>query len=303
MTTRKSALGRGLDALIPDRSRSAPVDDERPEPGRRTVAIERLEPNPEQPRRQFDEQRLEDLAASVRAHGIIQPIVVVPLPGRPGHYRILAGERRWRAAQRAGLHDVPVVVHPGPASEPPDRLELALVENVQRADLNPIEEARAYQRLLELRDLTHEEVAQRVGKDRATVSNAVRLLGLPSKVQDLVVEGRLGMGHARALLGLPDAASMIDLAHEVVRRRLSVRACEAEVRRRARPVAPEADDKRRQDIIVGDLEERLRRALGTRVRLRGSRRGHSSGVIEIGYAGLDELNRILHLLIRGPHEP
>ncbi len=301
MSPKRSALGRGLDALIPDKPREVASPSTVAGTPSREVPIEALEPNPDQPRRHFDETRLAGLAASIRAQGIIQPIIVTPLPGSPGRYQILAGERRWRAAQQAGLHDVPVVVR---ETEKDARLELALVENLQRADLNAIEEGQAYQGLMELRGYTHEELAERVGKDRSTISNAIRLLGLPDKVQHMVVDGQLSMGHARALLGLEDAAEMVDLAHHVVQRRLSVRATEAEVRRRLRPPPDEpSDEARRQAIIVKDLEDRLRKALGARVRLKTGRRRAGPGKIEVPYSDLDELNRILHVMLGKRGEP
>jgi ParB family chromosome partitioning protein len=189
-----------------------------------------------------------------------------------------------------------VVVRP---TEDEDRLEVALIENLQRADLNPIEEARAFAQLMELRGYNHEELGARVGKDRSTVSNAIRLLGLPEKVQQMVIEGRLSMGHARALLGLDDSAEMIDLAHQIIQRKLSVRATEAEVRKRLRAPEPTQvdDETRRHAIIVKDLEERLRRTLGARVRLKTGRNKRGPGKIEVSYADLDELNRILHVMM------
>ena len=299
MSAKRPALGRGLDALIPDKPRAREKAPSTPA-ATRTLPIEKLEPNPQQPRRHFDEKKLDELATSIKAQGIIQPIVVSPLKGKRGQYLILAGERRWRAAQRAGLHDVPVVVRD---SDEDQRLEIALVENLQRADLNPIEEARAYAELMDLRSWTHEELGERVGKDRSTVSNAIRLLGLPDKVQEMVIDGRLSMGHARALLGLTDTADMVDLAHQVVKRKLSVRATEAEVRRHLRPTPPEPSDKeRRHSIIVKDLEERLRKRLGARVKLRTARGGKGPGKIEVAYGDLDELNRILHVLLGSSDE-
>jgi ParB family chromosome partitioning protein len=311
---KRPALGRGLGALLPPPP--APVDggsaavSAAPEgarasagPGLRTVAIELVAPNPEQPRKRFDPVALAELAASIRAQGIIQPLVVAPAtaaaPTGGPRYVIVAGERRWRAAQLAGLHDVPVVVRDTPEEE---RLELALVENVQRADLNPIEEARAYAVLVDLRGYTQEQLAERVGKDRTTVANALRLLRLPDRVQDLVREGKLSMGHARALLGLAHERDMIAVADEAVRGKLSVRAVERAVRQRERPAAADAgDEAARRRIIVGELEDRLRRRLGVRVRLRAQRGRKDAGTLEIPYGSLDELDRLLHLILdRGP---
>ncbi len=319
MSRKRPALGRGLGALIPER-----VPDkggERP-PERasasetnargasrdfapRSAPIEALEPNPEQPRRRFERGALEDLAASIRSVGIIQPIVVTAQG--PGRYQILAGERRWRAAQLAGLHEVPILLRDTPEEV---RFEVALIENLQRADLDPIEEAQAFQQLIDIRGYTQEELAGRVGKDRSTIANALRLLGLPPKVQQLVSEGALSMGHARALLGLEHATEIRELAAEVIRRKLSVRATEAEVRkcRKARAdaeaeLSEPTDEQRRQAIIVADLETRLRRSLGTRVKLHTSKRGKGPGKIEIPYGDLDELNRLLHVLLSSAGTP
>ncbi|MFV8756522.1 ParB/RepB/Spo0J family partition protein [Nannocystaceae bacterium ST9] len=312
---KRPALGRGLGALIPEPPRpAAPLPSPTPiasgsdrSGSPRELPIEAIEPNPEQPRKHFDPTRLQELAESIKTQGIIQPIVVTTIPDRgpdmPRH-RILAGERRWRAAQLAGLHTVPVVVRDTPEAE---RLELALVENLQRADLDPIEEARAYDALLELHGYTQAELAARVGKERSTITNAMRLLKLPDKVQDMVVEGQLGMGHARALLGLDKPSEMRELATEIVRKGWSVRKTEAEVRRRIRAAAdaqtpePEPDDDRkRHEIIVQDLETRLRRSLGVQARLKTGKSAKGPGVIELPYADLDELQRLLqHLLGTG----
>ena len=302
---RRPALGRGLGALIP----TAPPPSERapappssaPEladptrPSLRTLPIEDLTPSPDQPRKHFDERRMAELAESIKAQGIIQPIVVSPAPASSGaRYLIVAGERRWRAAQRAGLHDVPVVVR---MTEEAERLELALVENIQRADLNPIEEARAFSQLVELRGYTQDALAERVGKDRSTISNALRLLRLPDKVQTMVREGQLSMGHARALLGLSDDADMLALAHEVVRGGLSVRATERAVRKKNTPPAPVADEDKRRKIIVDELENRLRRRLGVRASLRPKGPKGSAGTLEIPYGSLDELDRVLRMIL------
>jgi ParB family chromosome partitioning protein len=259
------------------------------------VPIEAIEPNREQPRKRFDDERLRELA-----QGIIQPIVVTLLddhrPGQPA-YQILAGERRWRAAQLAGLHTVPVIIRDTPEAQ---RLELALVENLQRADLDAIEEARAFEALIELHAYTQAELATRVGKERSSVANALRLLKLPTKVQDLLIDGQLGMGHARALLALERPAEMRELALEIVRKGMSVRQAEAEVRRRTRPEQPEPeldDERKRHEIIVRDLEARIRRHLGVQARLRTGNTPKGPGTIELPYSDLDELQRLLHHLL------
>lgn len=301
---KRPALGRGLGALIPPPPAAAPAAAPAPSDGPsgipKQLAIEAIAPNRDQPRKRFDDERLRELAQSISAQGIIQPIVVVPLeghgPGQPA-YQILAGERRWRAAQLAGLHTVPVIIRDTPEAQ---RLEIALVENLQRADLDAIEEARAFEALIELHAYTQVELARRVGKERSSVANALRLLKLPTKVQDLIVDGQLGMGHARALLALESPAQMRELALEIVRKGMSVRQTEAEVRHRTRPAKPEPepdDERKRHEIIVRDLEARIRRYLGVQARLRTGSKPKGPGTIELPYADLDELQRLLqHLL-------
>ena len=312
---RRPALGRGLGALLPGAGPTTPAagtpgeggDEASPaapppsEGSLRVVPIEALSPGPEQPRKRFDPELLTELARSIETQGIIQPIVVSPVviaPGQPRRYVIVAGERRWRAAQLAGLHEVPVVVR---EVDDDERLELALVENIQRADLNPIEEARAYAQLLQLRGWTQDEMATRVGKDRSTIANALRLLRLPEKVQEMVREGQLSMGHARTLLGLEQEADIITLAREVVRGALSVRATEQAVRKhnsapKAATTEPD-DEAQRRKIIVRELEDRLRRRLGVRVKLRPKGKGKGAGTLEIPYGSLDELDRVLHVIL------
>jgi len=254
-------------------------------PGRSLLSlpIEAVERNPDQPRKRFEEERLDELAASIREHGVVEPILV---RREGGKYRIVAGERRWRAAQRAGLREVPAVLR-----EASDReaFELALVENLQREDLNAIEQAEAYQVLLSDHGLTQEAVAKRVGKDRSSVANALRLLRLPEEVRDAVRDGRLDMGHARALLGLSDAEALRRLAQRAIREGLSVRATEALVRalgrrERKRPVSSDGAG-------VRDLVSRLQRRLGARCRV--VQKTPSSGRLEVEYTSLEELDGIL----------
>lgn len=305
----RKALGRGLGALIPDssgpgrRARGSlggATQSRTDGTGMKQVPIERLRPGSSQPRKHFDETALDELAASIRTYGVLQPIVVATVATHPGHYEILAGERRWRAAQRAGLQDLPVVVRNSSAKE---RLELALIENIQREDLSPIEEARAYQGILDLNGYTQAELAERVGKDRSSVTNLIRLLRLPSKVQELVQNGQLGMGHARAMLAFDNPADISALAAEAVRRSMSVRQVEAEVRRQIRAAQAELDpkeeddDAKRHGIIVADLEKRLGLSLGAPVRLKTGRKKGGPGKVEINYKDLDDLNRILHSLL------
>jgi ParB family chromosome partitioning protein len=254
-------------------------------PGRALLqlAIEAVERNPDQPRKRFDEAKLEELAASIREHGVVEPILV----RREGaKYRIVAGERRWRAAQRAGLREVPAILR-----EASDReaFELALVENLQRADLNAIEEAEAFQVLSADHGLTQEQIAGRVGKERSTVANALRLLKLPQEVRDSVREGQLDMGHARALIGLDGADAIRKLAARAIRERLSVRSLEALVRAHGRPA--EKGKKPEESASTRDLVNRLQRRLGARCRVMP--KSAVSGRLEIDYTSLEELDGIL----------
>lgn len=293
----RRGLGRGLGALLPstpaDKAAPAPAA---PPPRSYTIApIEDVYPSADQPRRRFDDGELDELASSIRAHGVIMPLVVRPRPA--GGYLLIAGERRWRAAQRAGKHDVPVVIQDVDSRE---AFERALVENLQRADLNPIEEATAYQRLVEEFGLHQDEVAARVGKERSTVANAIRLLKLPAGVRAMVEDRRLTMGHARALLGLDDAAAIEQAARTAIAKGLSVRATEQLVRgkneprpARERDATPPAG----KSASARDLEERLGRALGGPVVLDEDGGGKKSGTITIRYLDLDHLDRILDRLL------
>jgi ParB family chromosome partitioning protein len=251
------------------------------------LPIEVVERNPGQPRRQFDEQKLAELAASIREHGVIEPILV----RRDGRgYRLVAGERRWRAAQRAGLKEIPAIIREASERE---AFELALVENLQRTDLNAIEEAEAYQILLTDHSLTQDEVASRVGKERSTVANALRLLRLPEAVREAVAEGRLDMGHARALLSLPGAEEIGAVAARVIREGLSVRATEALVRGLTTRTAtkPSRGVKGGNTPAIRDLTQRLQRRLGARCKV--IQRSAVAGRLEIEYSSLDELDGIL----------
>jgi ParB family transcriptional regulator, chromosome partitioning protein len=282
MVEKRPALGRGLSALIPDAAPAA-VNERALD-----VDSDLLRPNQFQPRSTMDESKIEELARSIRANGIIQPIVVRK---KDGGYEIVAGERRWRASQRAGLLKVPVVVR----DIPDDRLlAVALIENIQRENLNPIEEAHAYRRLAEDHQLTQEQIADAVGKDRSSIANYVRLLKLPQEVRANVGSGVLSMGHARALLGLPDETSQLRVARDIVARSLSVRETEALVKRASEPVTikPAAD----KDVHTRAAEERLRFALGTRVRILRKRKG---GQIEIEFGTEEELQRVFEMLTDG----
>ena len=282
MAEKRPALGRGLSALIPDTpAPAATTGSERA----LEVDSDLLRPNKFQPRTQMDDQRIEDLARSIRSNGIIQPIVVRKVEGG---YEIVAGERRWRASQRAGLLKVPVVVR----DIPDDRLlAAALIENIQREDLNPIEEATAYRRLADEFQLTQDQIADAVGKDRSSVANYVRLLKLPKEVRDHLGSGALSMGHARAILGLADQAAQLRVTRDVIAKALSVRETEALVKRTAEPAAEKAETPK--DVHTRAAEDRLRFALGTRVRI--TRRG-KGGRIEIDFSTEDELQRLFEHL-------
>jgi ParB family transcriptional regulator, chromosome partitioning protein len=286
MLERRPALGKGLSALIPDApeaARSGPIE----------IDIDLLAPNQQQPRLNMDDAKLEELAASIKANGIIQPILV----RRTGNtYRIIAGERRWRAAQRAGLQRVPVVVR-DVADGDKQLLELALIENLQREGLNPIDEALAYQRLADEFSLTQEQIAAAVGKDRSSVANFMRLLKLPEEVRADLASGALSTGHARALLALPDASAQRHGAREAISRRLSVRETEALVKKLSSPKlrTPSAGGAPApsSDVHTRAAEDRMRFALGTKVHI--NRRG-SGGRIEIEFGSEDELNRIFEVI-------
>jgi ParB family chromosome partitioning protein len=282
MVDKRPALGRGLSALIPDSPAAAP-----PPAADRSLEIDTdlLRPNKFQPRTHMDDDRIEGLARSIRANGIIQPIVARKVEQG---YEIIAGERRWRAAQRAGLLKVPVVVRDIPEEK---LLAVALIENIQREDLNPIEEAVAYRRLSDEFHLTQEQIAEAVGKDRSSIANYVRLLRLPLEVRANVASNALSMGHARALLALTDENVQRRVARDIIARALSVRETEALVKRAAAPAGVKPE--KTVDVHTREAEEKLRLALGTRARIVRKGKG---GRIEIDFASEDELQRIYELL-------
>ncbi len=284
MADKRQALGRGLSALIPD-SATPP----QPREATTEVDLDLLAPNPFQPRLNFDEERLEQLAASIRSNGVIQPILVRK---RDRRYEIIAGERRWRAAQRAGLLKVPVVVRDVPDDK---LLEVALIENIQREDLNPIDEAVAYRRLIDEFNLTQESLAAAVGKERSTIANTLRLLRLPDAAREMVISGALSMGHARALLAIEDHDRLTSTARSLIAKGLSVRQTETLVKRLIAPPPPGADKAPDPpaDVHTRQAEEKLRFSLGTRVRIRRQGKG---GRIEIEYTSEDELQRLYEQL-------
>ncbi|HEX3539246.1 MAG TPA: ParB/RepB/Spo0J family partition protein [Acidimicrobiales bacterium] len=287
---RPSGLGRGLEALIPndllgDRG-SALLD----------VPINSIRPNPHQPRSQFDEEELASLTASIRAVGVLQPVLLRTT--ETDQYELVAGERRWRAARRAGLHTIPALVR---TVDDLGSVEQALIENLHRVDLNPLEEAAAYQQLIEDFGLTHEQMAARVGRSRAAISNTLRLFQLPPSIQRLVMEGQLSAGHARALLGTPDRNFQEALARRVVAEELSVRAVEEAVRERTQPASPGPASSSRTGRLrppgVVELESLLSQHLDTRVKVdMGARKGR----VVVEFATLEDLERIYRAMTEPP---
>jgi ParB family transcriptional regulator, chromosome partitioning protein len=277
----KKALGKGLSALIPTEEKVVPS-------GVATLLLETIQPNRLQPRAAPDSARLAELAASIKSSGVLEPVVVRPLGEG---YELIAGERRWLAARQAGLREIPAVVREATDAE---ALELALIENLQREDLNPMEEAQAFQRLAEKFGHTQQEIADKVGKDRATVANTLRLLSLPPQIQGLVKAGQLTEGHARALLSLPSAQEQSSLAQKIIARRLSVRQAELEVRKMVSPrLRLRAMAAARRDSHLRAAEEALQKVFGTKVRIH---RIGEKGRIEVEFYSQVDLDRILEVL-------
>jgi ParB family chromosome partitioning protein len=271
----KKALGKGLEAFIPDEFGILKED------RYAEVEIEKVKPNPQQPRTVFDEQSIDELARSIRETGIIQPVLVVP---EQDHYKIIVGERRWRAAQKAGLRSIPVIIRNIIREK---QLEIQLIENLHRQDLNPLEVAQAFNQLGQELGLTQQEISDKVGKDRASVANYLRLLKLPEEIKEFIREGKLSMGQAKAILALENEARQLQVAWLVVEKELSVRETEKLVQRfREKP--PRAQ-KSLEDPDLKALEEELIRFLGTKVAITGNR---NRGSIRILYFSMDDLNRI-----------
>ncbi|MEM6792467.1 MAG: ParB/RepB/Spo0J family partition protein [Acidobacteriota bacterium] len=289
MSTKRRGLGRGLNALLGEE----PARKETAERSQTDLPVEKLEPNRFQPRTHFEQSGLDELAESIRKQGIVQPIVVTPKG--EDRFTIVAGERRWRASQKAGLKKVPVVIRH--VNDDQQLLELALVENIQRADLNPVEEAEAYRTLGESFGLSQEEIASRVGKGRTTVTNFLRLLRLPAAVQDLMREGRLSAGRARPLLSLPDAEQQIEIAEKAVREGLTARDLEALVSS-PRGKASQRAEKKPQEVDVHTREaiDKLTQSLQTRVDIKRKKRG---GTVSIHFHSEEELIRLYDRLIGG----
>lgn len=277
---KRKALGKGLGALIPE---VAPTKEEG---GVREIPMDQVSPNPHQPRRSFDDDSLAELADSIRAQGVIQPILL----RRSGDgFQIVVGERRWRASQLAGLKSIPAILHD---TDDANALELALVENIHREDLNPLEEANAYRMLIDRLGMTQERVAERVGRDRSTVANTLRLLRLHGDVKNLLLEGKIDMGHARALLSLDSAEAQRSLAAEVVKKGLNVRQVEGRVRRLLG--GPPKTSPTPKDAFTADAERKISDALEAPVTIRAGRKG--SGKIEISFFSGDDLQRLFDRL-------
>jgi len=277
----RKALGRGLEALLPEQASVSPAGVES------SVAVSEIVPNPDQPRRHFDEEALASLAESIRRHGLLQPLVVRRIAGR---FELIAGERRLQAAKRANLESVPVIVR---EARPEDRLELALIENLQRENLTPLEEAEAYRHLMDAYGLTQEEIAQRVGKSRPAITNTLRLLALPDAVKAQLEGGELSAGHARAVLSLEDAQEQVAFAREVVTRKLSKSTTESLAAARSKRPAKRTATSTASEVHVRALAEELTRDFGTRVRITSRARG---GCIEIEYYSEAELDRLVERL-------
>ncbi len=276
---KKGGLGKGLELIFAENAtedQNATV----------TLKIGEIEPNREQPRREFDEEALAELADSISRHGVLQPLLVRPLFG--GGYQIVAGERRWRAARMAGLQEVPVIIRELDESQV---MELALIENLQREDLKPLEEALGYQSLMETYGFTQEEVSKSVGKSRPAVTNALRLLKLPEEIRQMVDDGELSAGHARALLGFPEEEKMLEAAREAVKKGLSVREVEAMARKAARPVPEKSQPERTHRIpYFSEVELALHEHLSRKVTVQGNRK---KGVLQIEFYGEEDLAELL----------
>jgi ParB family transcriptional regulator, chromosome partitioning protein len=283
----KRPLGRGLSALISTDQSPAGSDEIR------ELEIDLIRPGQQQPRTTFDQSKLEELAQSIRTTGVIQPLLVRPAGGL---FELVAGERRWRAAQIAGLARVPVIVR-----EIPDEklLELALIENIQRAELNPIEEANAYKRLIDSLGLTQDEVARRVGRDRTFITNYLRVLKLPTEIQELIENDKVSFGHARALLGVQDPMTQRRLAQKIVKHNWSVRETERRVKylHRDQPASARTVIEKSVDPNIRAAETKLRRALSTQVRIVPGRAG-TPGRLEIEYYDMNDLDRLFNLIVR-----
>lgn len=292
MAVRKPGLGKGLDSLIPDHHSEKPLNNETGQAddkdGVLMVKLSKVEPNREQPRKQFDEDSLLELAESIKQFGVLQPLLVLD---KKEYYEIIAGERRWRAAKMAGIKEIPVIVKEYSEQE---IVEISLIENIQRENLNPIEEAMAFKQLLEEFQLKQDEVAERVSKSRTAVTNSLRLLKLEQRVQEMLVEEMLTTGHARALLAITDPKEQVELATRIFDEKLSVRETEKLIKNILNPAKKEEkQEDPAQDAIYGQLEEKMKGIVGTKVTI--NRKKNNKGRIEIEYYSQEELERIIEI--------
>lgn len=290
MAVKRTGLGKGLDSMIPPKATSKAEKektktDEVSKTGETILKINEVEPNKKQPRKFFNEEALQELSESIKQHGIVQPLVVAK---KDDYYEIIAGERRWRAAKLAGLKEIPVVIKD---YSPQEIMEVALIENIQREDLNPVEEARAYQNLIKEYDLKQEELAQRVSKSRSAITNSLRLLKLSDEVLDLLMEEAISSGHARALLALEDTEQQLMVAEKIVSDNLSVRDIEKLVKSINNPVKKAPKKELKNDFVYKDIEEQLKQKIGTKVKI--NRKSEDKGKIEIEYYSQDELEKIV----------
>ena len=290
MAAKKMGLGKGLDSMIPPKATanaaSLKNDDNTTKTGETILKINEVEPNKDQPRKNFKEDSLKELSDSIKKHGIVQPLIVSK---QKDYYEIIAGERRWRAAKIAGLKEVPVIIKD---YSPQEIMEVALIENIQREDLNPVEEARAYQRLIQEYDLKQEEVAEKVSKSRTAVTNSLRLLKLDDRILNMLSDDIISSGHARALLGISDPEKQYEIAVRITEEGLSVREIERLVKNINNPVQKTAEKKElKNDFVYRDLEEQLKQKIGTKVRI--NRKNEKQGKLEIEYYSQEELEKII----------
>ena len=298
MAVKKSGLGKGLDSLIKDNSSakktaaantSSENKTEEMKSGEQMMKINMVEPNRDQPRKKFEEDALLELADSIKQFGVLQPLLVRK---RKDYYEIIAGERRWRAAKMAGVKEVPVIIKDYTEQE---IVEIGLIENIQRENLNPIEEAMAFKKLLEEFNLKQDEVAERVSKSRTAVTNSMRLLKLDERVQEMIVDDMISTGHARALLAIDDKEQQYDLANKIFDEKLSVRETEKLVKEIKNPKKPKMKKKVENEFVYTDLENRMKEVMGTKVNI--SSKGNGKGKIEIEYYSDDELERMFEMIM------
>lgn len=290
MATKKMGLGKGLDSMIPPKATASAgnlkEDGKSQKTGETILKINEVEPNKDQPRKNFNEDSLKELSDSIKQHGIVQPLIVSK---QKDYYEIIAGERRWRAAKMAGLKEVPVIIKD---YSPQEIMEVALIENIQREDLNPVEEAKAYQRLIQEYDLKQEEVAEKVSKSRTAVTNSLRLLKLDDRILDMLSDEIISSGHARALLGISDPEKQYEIAVKIAEDNLSVREIEKLVKNINNPVQKTTEKKElKNDFVYRDLEEQLKQKIGTKVRI--NRKNEKQGKLEIEYYSQEELEKII----------